>query len=65
MCLGSAGSQPAVVGSLPTMRECCKDLWRRTFEQLFGRLPKGTGWQPVVPGSEFAILLNFSSPSFN
>jgi hypothetical protein len=22
----------------------------RTFEELFGRLPKRTGWQPVLPG---------------
>src|SRR2546427_8579302 len=36
--LGSAGSLPAVVGSLPT-----------TF--LFGKLPKSTGWQPVLRGS--------------
>src|SRR3989442_5081358 len=35
--LGSAGSLPAVVGSLPA-----------TF--LFGKLPKSTGWQPMLPG---------------
>ena len=34
--LGSAGSLPAVAGSLPATL-------------LFGRLPKSTGWQPALP----------------
>src|SRR5438128_1984372 len=51
--LGSAGSLPAVVGSLPA-----------TF--LFGKLPKSTGWQPMLPGkidsciasSKFFVSMN-------
>ena len=47
--LGSAGCQPAIVGSLPTIltvtRTC--ELWPNDI--VLGRLPSTTGWEPVLP----------------
>jgi len=33
-----------------------KTFARGMSEELFGRLPKRTGWQPVLPGSEITAL---------
>src|SRR5207249_4877565 len=63
--LGSAGCQPAVVGSLPTTLQRCKKALEMNVQKLFGRLPKTTGWQPVLPRVSAArsILLKFSVAS--
>jgi hypothetical protein len=51
--LGSAGCQPAVLGSLPSTR-----FARAIFQTLLlcllcghaaGKLPAATGWQPALP----------------
>src|SRR6266508_5523759 len=48
--LGSTGCQPVVVGSLPTTAQTARnDTLPTNFQELFGRLPKRTGWQPVLP----------------
>jgi hypothetical protein len=46
-CLGSAGCQPAVVGSLPTTQDFA--LWFRVKKSVSGRLPDTAGWQPALP----------------
>src|SRR5216117_3568363 len=57
--LGSTGCQPVVVGSLPTTSTSRENSLLRTFQELFGRLPETTGWQPVLPRSTFARLGEF------
>jgi hypothetical protein len=49
--LGSAGCQPAVVGSLPTTY-FVKAKAVESVLKLFGKLPKRTGWQPVLPSKD-------------
>jgi hypothetical protein len=63
--LGSAGCQPAVVGSLPTTLQRCKKALEMNVQELFGRLPKTTGWQPVLPrvSTATSILLKFAAAS--
>jgi len=47
---GSAGCQPAVVGSLPTTaKPVATRLRLRITTELFGKLPKRTRWQRVLP----------------
>src|SRR5205809_3260159 len=57
--LGSTGCQPIVVGSVPTTSTSRENSLLRTFQELFGRLPETTGWQPVLPRSTFARLGEF------
>ena len=47
--LGSAGCQPAIVGSLPTTLRPTRlrELWPNDI--VLGKLPSTTGWQPVLP----------------
>jgi hypothetical protein len=40
-----------VVGSLPTTPSRTQTRQVQMSKGLFGRLPKRTGWQPVLPGS--------------
>jgi len=48
--LGSAGCQPAVAGSLPaTFRRI-----REAVENSLAKLPRLTGWQPVLPRKSHA-----------
>jgi ATP-dependent Lhr-like helicase len=52
----------AQAASLPLSAACRRhpeggsSVCGRTFEELFGRLPKRTGWQPVLPGTSLAAL---------
>ena len=46
-CLGSAGCQPAVVGSLPTTRDSIFGF--RVKKSVSGRLPDTAGGQPALP----------------
>jgi hypothetical protein len=45
--LGSAGWQPAVVGSLPTTQVFA--LCFCVKKSVSGRLPDTAGWQPALP----------------
>ena len=51
--LGSTGCQPVVVGSLPTNHESPTvlqgHLGSKRSRSFSARLPKRTGWQPVLP----------------
>ncbi len=44
---GSAGCQPAVVGSLPTTPNSI--LWFRVKKSVSCKLPDTAGWQPALP----------------
>jgi hypothetical protein len=55
--LGSAGCQPALVGSLPTSHQP-SDLSNELF--VLGKLPSTTGRLPVIPGMETRSILNAS-----
>jgi hypothetical protein len=51
--LGSAGCQPAVLGSLPSTR-CARAIFpdpphRLDCTPAAGRLPAAAGWQPALP----------------
>ena len=51
--LGSAGCQPAVLGSLPSIR-FARAIFRDPHHSLgctraAGRLPAAAGWQPALP----------------
>src|SRR4029453_13427241 len=39
--------------------EALQELLLRMIEELFGRLPKRRGWQPVRPGNRTGALGNF------
>ena len=45
-CVGSTGCQPVVSGSLP---ETCTQRLFAACTMHLGKLPRWTGWQPVVP----------------
>jgi hypothetical protein len=51
--LGSAGCQPAVLGSLPGTSFVGSGIAQKFHGQLrrraAGKLPAATGWQPVLP----------------
>jgi len=52
--LGSAGCQPAVLGSLPSTRSASGSTFRESLHGLncrraAGRLPAAAGWQPALP----------------
>jgi hypothetical protein len=66
---GSTGCQPVVAGSLPaTLRATTTRLVKSSLQEVFGRLLKTTGWQPVLPGNScfvnFDILSSFYPSSF-
>jgi hypothetical protein len=46
---GSAGCQPAIVGSLPTILNVSHALAFPISGIVLGKLPSTTGWQPVLP----------------
>jgi hypothetical protein len=51
--LGSAGCQPAVLGSLPSTRFARVISWNLfdcpNCRQAAGKLPAAAGWQPALP----------------
>jgi hypothetical protein len=51
--LGSAGYQPAVLGSLPSTRFARPMFGERTHcllcRHAAGKLPAAAGWQPALP----------------
>lgn len=49
--LGSAGCQPAVLGSLPSTRfgRAICGMPRRNCRRAAGKLPAAAGWQSVLP----------------
>jgi hypothetical protein len=53
--LGSTGCQPVIVGSLPTIRSI-QAQQAMNVHKLLGRLPKSTGWQPVLPRRVCALV---------
>src|SRR5437899_12131091 len=46
---GSTSCYPVVAGSLPTTAQRARGDFGCQRAKLFGRLPKRTGWQPVLP----------------
>ena len=54
--LGSAGCQPAVLGSLPSTRFAflvLRDVFHRLrCRRAAGKLPAAAGWQPAIPNQE-------------
>jgi hypothetical protein len=58
--IGAAGNLPAPVGNLPTgtAEILCPGSWasflRNAAAVPSGWQPDGTGWQPVLPGSDYS-----------